>query len=191
MTSGDRLPVIVVGAGLAGLTCARLLAQAGTPVVVLEAADGIGGRVRTDVTPEGFVLDRGFQVVFTAYPALRRVLDLRTLDLRPFDNGAAVVTPAGPCSCAIPCATPDTRWRPSPHALLTWGDRARLARLAISLAAARWDGVRDVPDTGSLRRAGAAGARLFGPVDRGVLSAVPGGHSAAPRSLDVRGSRAL
>ena len=143
-----RLPVIVVGAGLAGLTCARLLAQANTPVVVLEAADGIGGRVRTDVTPEGFVLDRGFQVLFTAYPALRRVLDLRTLDLRPFDNGAAVVTAGGPVFLRDPVRHPGHALAAITSRLLTWGDRARLARLAISLAAARWDGVRDVPDTG-------------------------------------------
>lgn len=148
MSSGNALPVIVVGAGLAGLTCARLLAQANTPVVVLEAADGIGGRVRTDVTPEGFVLDRGFQVLFTAYPALRRVLDLLTLDLRPFDNGAAVVTPGGPVFLRDPVRHPGHALAALTSRLLTWGDRARLARLAISLAAARWDGVRDVPDTG-------------------------------------------
>ena len=132
MNSGDRLPVIVVGAGLAGLTCARLLAQTGTPIVVLEAADGIGGRVRTDVTPEGFVLDRGFQVVFTAYPALRRVLDLRTLDLRPFDNGAAVVTTGGPVLLRDPVRHPEYALGAITAPLLTWGDRARLAQLAIS-----------------------------------------------------------
>ena len=40
--------VLVVGAGLAGLACARRLAQAGTDCLVLEASDGIGGRVRAD-----------------------------------------------------------------------------------------------------------------------------------------------
>jgi len=130
VTSSDRLPVIVVGAGLAGLTCARLLAQTGTPIVVLEAADGIGGRVRTDVTPEGFVLDRGFQVVFTAYPALRRVLDLRTLDLRPFDNGAAIVTAGGPVFLRDPVRHPEYALGAITAPLLTWGDRARLAQPA-------------------------------------------------------------
>jgi len=120
VTSGDRLPVIVVGAGLAGLTCARLLAQANTPVVVLEAADAIGGRVRTDVTLEGFVLDRGFQVLFTAYPALRRVLDLRTLDLRLFDNGAAVVTAGGPVFLRDPMRHPGHALAALTSRLLTW-----------------------------------------------------------------------
>ena len=148
MTSGNGPPVIVVGAGLAGLTCARLLSQTGTRVLVLEAADAIGGRLRTDVSPEGFVLDRGFQVVFTAYPALRRVLDLRRLDLRPFDNGAAVVTTGGPVFLRDPIRHPAHAQAAITSRLLTWSDRARLARLAISLAAANWDGVRDVPDTG-------------------------------------------
>src|SRR5690242_17123489 len=66
--------VIVVGAGLAGLTCARLLHQAKVKVRVLEASDGVGGRVRTDAV-DGFLLDRGFQVLLTAYPEPRRWLD--------------------------------------------------------------------------------------------------------------------
>ena len=102
--------MIVVGAGVAGLTCARKLSQAGIPVVVLEAGDAVGGRVRTDVTADGFVLDRGFQVLFTAYPALRRMVDLRRLDLRSFDNGAAIVTSQGPVFCGIHCGTRRTSW---------------------------------------------------------------------------------
>ena len=52
------MKVIVVGAGLAGLTCAKVLAEGGAEVVVLEASDGVGGRVRTD-EKDGFLLDRG------------------------------------------------------------------------------------------------------------------------------------
>ncbi|MGA1525128.1 MAG: FAD-dependent oxidoreductase, partial [Planctomycetota bacterium] len=82
-------PVLVVGAGLAGLTCARALSAAGVPVRVLDAADAVGGRVRTDVV-EGFRLDRGFQVLQTAYPEARRALDYGALELRPFEPGALV-----------------------------------------------------------------------------------------------------
>jgi len=81
--------VAVVGAGLAGLACAATLAAAGRRVVVLEASDGVGGRVRTDVV-EGFLLDRGFQVLLTAYPASRRWFDAAELDLRPFAPGVVV-----------------------------------------------------------------------------------------------------
>ena len=73
--------VIVVGAGLAGLTCAKVLSARGAEVAVFEASDGVGGRVRTD-EKDGFLLDRGFQVYFTAYPVARQHLDHAKLDLR-------------------------------------------------------------------------------------------------------------
>ncbi len=83
------MKVIVVGSGLAGLTCAKVLAECGAEVVVFEASDGVGGRVRTD-EKDGFLLDRGFQVYFTAYPIARRHLDHAALNLKPFDLGALV-----------------------------------------------------------------------------------------------------
>lgn len=81
--------VIVVGAGLAGLTCAKVLYESGAEVSVFESSNRVGGRVRTDER-DGFLLDRGFQVYFTSYPAARRHLDHAALDLRPFDPGAIV-----------------------------------------------------------------------------------------------------
>lgn len=84
------MKVIVIGAGLAGLTCAKVLAERGVgEVVVFEASDGVGGRVRTD-EKDGFLLDRGFQVYFTAYPASKRHLDHAALDLRAFEPGATI-----------------------------------------------------------------------------------------------------
>jgi len=82
-------PVVVVGAGLAGLSCAVALHDAGIPVQVYEASDGIGGRVRTDHV-DGFLLDRGFQVALTAYPEMQRQLDMAALDLQAFEPGALV-----------------------------------------------------------------------------------------------------
>lgn len=78
---------IVIGAGLAGLSCARRLAAGGLDVRVLEAANAVGGRVRTDDL-NGFQLDRGFQVLLTAYPEAQEVLDYATLDLRAFYAGS-------------------------------------------------------------------------------------------------------
>lgn len=83
--------VLVVGAGLAGLACARRLHRQGVDVHVVEASDGIGGRVRTDEI-DGFRLDRGFQVLLTAYEELRESVDLERLDLRPFRAGSVVWT---------------------------------------------------------------------------------------------------
>ncbi|QNN51322.1 NAD(P)/FAD-dependent oxidoreductase [Nocardioides mesophilus] len=86
--------VLVVGAGLAGLACARRLVAAGVDVRVLEASDGVGGRARTDRV-DGFLLDRGFQVLNTGYPELRRVLDLDALDLRFLDPAVRVARSDG------------------------------------------------------------------------------------------------
>jgi phytoene dehydrogenase-like protein len=82
-------PVAIVGAGLAGLSCAVALHDAGIPVQVYEASDGVGGRVRTDHV-DGFTLDRGFQVALTAYPEMHRQLDMAALDLQAFEPGALV-----------------------------------------------------------------------------------------------------
>src|SRR4051812_42251943 len=86
--------VVVVGAGLAGLACARRLAASGVAVTVLEAADAVGGRVRTDVV-EGFRCDHGFQLLNPAYPEARRVLDLGALRLQPLPAGVVVATGGG------------------------------------------------------------------------------------------------
>lgn len=87
----DDVDVVVVGAGLAGLCAARATAAAGLETVVLEASDGVGGRVRTD-TVDGFRLDRGFQILLTGYPEVQAVLDLDALDLCPFDPASLIWT---------------------------------------------------------------------------------------------------
>jgi phytoene dehydrogenase-like protein len=89
MSESTASDVVVVGAGPAGLAAAVTLHRAGIEVTVLEAADAVGGRVRTDVV-DGFRLDRGFQVLLTAYPDLARFLDLDALELRHFSPGALV-----------------------------------------------------------------------------------------------------
>jgi len=81
--------VLVVGAGLAGLCCARTLLAAGHDPVVCEASDRVGGRVATDRVG-GFLLDRGFQIFLTAYREAASELDFRPLDLRPFPSAARV-----------------------------------------------------------------------------------------------------
>jgi phytoene dehydrogenase-like protein len=85
--AGDQ--VVIIGAGVAGLCCALRLQEKNIPCVILEASDAPGGRVRTD-SVEGFLLDRGFQVLPTAYPEARRLLDFKALRLRTFTPGALV-----------------------------------------------------------------------------------------------------
>ncbi|MCX6592213.1 MAG: NAD(P)/FAD-dependent oxidoreductase [Acidobacteria bacterium] len=81
--------VLIIGAGLAGLSCALQLQEKQIPFRILEASDGVGGRVRTD-EHEGFLLDRGFQVLLTAYPECFQVLDYAALDFKPFSPGAMI-----------------------------------------------------------------------------------------------------
>lgn len=88
MSSVDS-PVIIIGAGIAGLTCAVYLKQAGIDALLLESADGVGGRVRTDLV-DGFQLDRGFQILLTAYPEARQLLNYAALDLQCFRSGALI-----------------------------------------------------------------------------------------------------
>lgn len=82
-------PVVIVGAGMAGLACAHRLQEGGVDAILFEAEEQVGGRVRTDEV-DGFLLDRGFQILLSAYPEARRLLDYADLELRPFYPGALV-----------------------------------------------------------------------------------------------------
>ncbi|MGY2067601.1 NAD(P)/FAD-dependent oxidoreductase [Blastococcus sp. SYSU DS0619] len=84
----QRAQVVVAGAGLAGLSAATRLAAAGLDVHVLEAGGHAGGRLATERI-DGFVVDRGFQVLNTGYPRAAD-LDLPTLDLGWFERGAVI-----------------------------------------------------------------------------------------------------
>ena len=120
--------VLIVGAGLAGLCCARELHRHGVSLKVVEGSDGIGGRVRTDEV-DGFLLDRGFQVLLTAYPEAQRVLDYDALDLRSFYDGALVRFDGGFHRVADPLreplAAPQTAFSP----VGTFADKLRVLKL--------------------------------------------------------------
>ncbi len=83
--------IIIIGAGIAGLTCAKYLKDKGVESLILEAADDVGGRVRTDVV-NGFKLDRGFQVLLTSYPEAKKLLNYDDLWLKNLPSGAYVGT---------------------------------------------------------------------------------------------------
>lgn len=89
MSAQNSNPIIIIGAGVAGLVAAIELQAAGRAVLVLDAAPDVGGRVRTTVQ-NGLVIDHGFQVLFTAYPTLKRYLDFDTLALRKFLPAARI-----------------------------------------------------------------------------------------------------
>ena len=138
---------MVVGAGLAGLRCALLLSRAGLAVRVVEASDGVGGRVRTDRV-DGFLLDRGFQVFNDAYPAARKALDYDALELRQMDSAVVVRRDGRLHRVGNPLADPRDLRSLVGTGLLGWGEKLRLgvyAGAATTLPVSRLKGRPDVP----------------------------------------------
>lgn len=97
--------VIIIGAGLAGLTAAKFLKQFGFSIKIFEASDGVGGRVRT-FKKDGFLLDKGFQVLLGAYPVAKEILDFKALKLKPFLSGAKVLHHNGISNVVDPLRQP-------------------------------------------------------------------------------------
>lgn len=156
----EQTDVVVVGAGLAGLAAARELTRAGLGVALLEAGEAPGGRVRTDQV-DGFLLDRGFQVLNPSYPELRAVADIAALRLRPYDAALRVVLERSTTTLGDPRRRPST----APSSLLApVGSplgKARLVTYALRAAYTDPGGAADDvrrPDT-SIRQA-FAGAGL-------------------------------
>ena len=123
---------IIVGAGLAGLACARELSKAGRSVLVLEAGDRPGGRVATDAL-EGFQIDRGFQVYLEAYPEGRRQLDLAALQFGWFEPGALVVEGGRLREVSDPWRRPLAAVKSLLSGMVGVGDGLRTARLRSAL----------------------------------------------------------
>ena len=145
------MKVLVIGAGLAGLTCAKVLAERGNEVEVFEATDGVGGRVRTD-EKDGFLLDRGFQVYFTSYPAAKRHLDHEKLGLRAFDPGAVVLQGKDKSVLSDPLRDPKALVPSLISDAATFADKLRVLKLSRTLLDGS-EAVGEVPgeDSTSLR----------------------------------------
>lgn len=137
--------VVVVGAGVAGLVCARTLWRAGVDVTVLEASDGVGGRVRSDVV-DGFTLDRGFQVLFTAYPAAARHLDYARLDLRRYEPGAVVAQAGKQRVLSDPLRDPGSALSAALSQVVPLADKLQTLRLTGEMRARSIDAIMDSPD---------------------------------------------
>jgi len=120
---------IVVGGGAAGLAACRTLEAAGHAPILLEAGDRLGGRLRTERMADGTPVDRGFQVLLTAYPELRRWVDLSALDPVAFIPGAMIRKGNGWKTVADPRRLPGSILATLTSGVGTWGDRIRILRL--------------------------------------------------------------
>src|SRR5260221_11670462 len=166
--------VLIIGAGLAGLACARHLADAGVSFQVIEASDGIGGRVRTDQV-EGFLLDRGFQVWLTAYPEPQRTLDYHALELKKFTPGVFSWFAGRLNKLVDPCRTPGG-WNQALRS--DFGglfDKLRLLRLRARLRASSIEQIFKRPERSTKDALASAGFseefihRFFRPFFGGIL----------------------
>lgn len=137
----EHVEVLVIGAGLAGLNAALTLHGAGKQVLVVEASDVIGGRVRTDDV-DGLQLDRGFQILNPAYPEVQRLGIIDELDLRPFDAGIMVALEQGIARLGDPRRLP--QWLLS-GITAEIGDVKAKARLVAALGKAWMRGSLEYP----------------------------------------------
>jgi predicted NAD/FAD-dependent oxidoreductase len=148
--------VIIIGAGLAGLTAAKVMKAAGRSVLVLEASDAVGGRVRTDEV-DGFLLDRGFQVFLTAYPEAKQFLDYEALQLRKFDPGALILNKNGITTIGDPVRQPGSLVSTLLSSAATFTDKLRMLRLKIKLGSKRIDEIfseQEISTAAYLKREG-------------------------------------
>jgi phytoene dehydrogenase-like protein len=186
-----RCDVVIAGGGAAGLAAARQLTAAGAEVLLLEAAGRVGGRIATDQV-DGFLLDRGFQVVNTGYPALADFVDIPSLDLRFFDHAALVVDSRGRHLLADPRRTRGQSGPARSLPVLPWPGRlpvpatglARLALLSLRLGYGDARRLRAEPEA-------TAAAYLAGRLDEQTVRALvepflTGVFGAAPLDVSSR-----
>lgn len=156
----DDVDVVVVGAGLAGLSAAHYLERAGKCVAVLEASEAVGGRVYTDHI-DGFLLDRGFQVLNPWYPDFRKLaLDL---DLAPLGAAVSVAMQNSRSMVGDPRRAPLSALSSLSTVTGTFVEKAKLAIYVLHLLKAELADIteQDDSDFASALSSAGAGGRLY------------------------------
>jgi hypothetical protein len=95
------MSTVVVGGGLAGLSAALTLQEAGEEVELFEGSDSVGGRLRSDYV-DGYILDRGFQLINSGYPEVKSLGVIDEIDFVKSDRTIDVITPFGVQSIGDP-----------------------------------------------------------------------------------------
>jgi phytoene dehydrogenase-like protein len=172
--TGSSTSVAIVGGGLAGLSAARRLTDAGVGCTICEAADRVGGRVATDMV-DGFLLDRGFQVFLTSYPEAQQVLDYEELELEEFLSGSLVRWGGRMYTVADPWRQPLEGMKSLFTPVMRLGDAPKLARLRVEALERTRAGAPAEPDESTMRYLESLGlsseviARFFRPFFGGVF----------------------
>lgn len=141
--------VIIIGAGLAGLSCACELTASRVSCQVLEASDAVGGRARTD-NVDGFLLDRGFQVLLTAYPEAQRLLDYPALQLCSFDPGSLIRFDGRFHTVADPWRRPSAAFRTMLSPVGSLRDKWKIARLRRDVTRPSLEKLLQSPETSTI-----------------------------------------
>lgn len=137
--------VIIIGAGISGLACAKYLMKSGIDFLVLESGQNIGGRIKSD-NVDGFILDRGFQVLQTAYPEARRQLDYKKLGLKSFSPGVAVKVNGNLFYLSDPVRRPQELWNTLTSPIGSFTDRLRILKLFAENRIKGPGGIFELPD---------------------------------------------
>ena len=154
--NNPQFDTIIIGAGIAGLTAAKVLKAAGRKVAILESADAVGGRVRTD-NFNGFLLDRGFQVLLTGYPEAKNFLDYKALNLRSFSPGSIILNSSGIDEIGDPLREFGSLFRTLKSSAGSFTDKLRLFLLRMKLSSNSIEEIFSKPEMTSLQYLRTAG----------------------------------
>ncbi len=144
------MEIYIIGAGISGLVAAYELEKAGFSPVILESEKSVGGRLRSDYQ-DGFIFDRGFQVLLTAYPEAQRYLDYESLKLQKFDPGAIIIRPGNLFAIHDPLRNPLKIVSMAFSNVGTFMDKIRMFKLTRSLKSKTEEEIFNEPNKTTLQ----------------------------------------
>ena len=142
---------IVVGAGISGLSCALELEKNGYRVQILEKENHPGGRVHSDVI-NGYILNRGFQVLQTGYPETKRLLDYEKLELCNLDSEVWIMNNNKIKKLYDPVQNPSNLLKAAFSNVGTFQDKLRLLQLRQSTTSRSTNKIFQENETTSLEQ---------------------------------------
>ncbi len=142
--------ILIIGAGIAGLTAGKILKNNSFKVTLIEADSQPGGRVQTDYL-DGFQLDRGFQILLKDYPEAKRLLNYEALNLKKFKPGALILSEKGIQEIGDPLREPGTLFKTLFSPVGSLKDKLLLLKLNLKLKSQDLEAVFDGKETSTLQ----------------------------------------